>query len=79
MLEELGVDYDAYVVNIGKGEQFNSGFVGVNPNSKIPALQDRAPEDGGEPVNLFESGSIVVYLADKYDKEGKFMPKDGPF
>ncbi|KAI9030513.1 putative S-transferase [Hyaloraphidium curvatum] len=76
MLEELGVDYDAFVVNIGKGEQFYSGFVSVNPNSKIPALQDRAPEDGGPPINLFESGSIVLYLADKYDKEGKFMPKD---
>lgn len=69
MLEELlekGVReaaYDAYMVEIGKGEQFGSGFVAVNPNSKIPALVDRS---GPEPINVFESGAILLYLADKF-------------
>lgn len=72
LLEELGVDYDAHCVNIMTGEQFTSGFVGVNPNSKIPALVDNEPGDG-QPLNLFESASIMVYLADKYNR---FIPKD---
>ncbi len=74
-LLELGVDeadYDAWLVNIGDGDQFGSGFVEVNPNSKIPALIDNT---GDEPVHVFESGSILVYLAEKY---GHFLPKDGP-
>jgi len=70
MLEELGVDYDAYTINIGAGDQFTSGFVEVNPNSKIPALVDKEGPDG-KPINLFESGSIVLYLAEKYKK---FLP-----
>jgi GST-like protein len=76
MLEELlecGIseaEYDAYLINIGEGDQFTSGFVNVNPNSKIPALVDK---NGGNPVNLFESGSILLYLAEKF---GKFLPKD---
>ncbi|HBF32405.1 glutathione-dependent disulfide-bond oxidoreductase [Rhizobium sp.] len=79
LLEELlaaghaGADYDAWLITIGKGEQFGSGFVDVNPNSKIPALMDRQPKDGGAPVRLFESGSILVYLADKF---GAFLPED---
>lgn len=79
LLEELlaaghtDADYDAWLITIGKGEQFGSGFVDVNPNSKIPALMDHKPTDGGAPVRLFESGSILVYLADKY---GAFLPKD---
>jgi GST-like protein len=72
-LEELGVDYDAWVVNIGTGQQFNKGFVDINPNSKIPCGVDHKPSDGGAPINLFESGAMVEYLADKH---GKFLPKD---
>lgn len=68
---ETGAEYDAYPINIGKGEQFGSGFVGVNPNSKIPALIDNS---GDAPVNVFESGSILLHLADKF---GHFIPKDG--
>ncbi|SIQ66151.1 GST-like protein [Rhizobium sp. RU35A] len=79
LLEELlaaghtGAEYDAWLITIGKGEQFGSGFVAVNPNSKIPALMDHQPKDGGEPVRLFESGSILVYLAEKF---GVFLPSD---
>uniref|UniRef100_A0A7S3PBB9 Glutathione S-transferase n=2 Tax=Sar TaxID=2698737 RepID=A0A7S3PBB9_9STRA len=72
MLEELGVEYDAWKVNIGKGEQFSSGFVEANPNSKIPALLDYS-ENSAVPVRVFETGSILLYLAEKYDK---FVPKD---
>eukprot|EP00798_Chlamydomonas_sp_ICE-L_P004436 gene4436-14572_t len=76
LLEELAdavdLDYDAYNVDISKGEQFTSGFVDVNPNSKIPALVDK---DGpnGKPIHLFETGSINLYLAEKYKK---FLPTD---
>lgn len=75
MLEELlaagrDAEYDAYLVNIGKGDQFGSGFVSVNPNSKIPAMMDYGPET---PIRLFESGSMMVYLADKFDA---FLSKD---
>ncbi|MBL8584010.1 MAG: glutathione-dependent disulfide-bond oxidoreductase [Rhizobiaceae bacterium] len=79
LLEELlaaghsGAEYDAWLINIGKGEQFGSGFVDVNPNSKIPALMDHAPKGGGKPLRVFESGSILVYLADKF---GAFLPKE---
>lgn len=76
MFEELleaGIkeaEYDAFLINIGEGEQFTSGFVHVNPNSKIPALVDK---NGGNPINLFESGSILVYLAEKFKK---FLPTE---
>jgi len=76
MLEELlelghgGAEYDAWLIRINKGDQFGSGFVGVNPNSKIPALMDRS---GPEPVRVFESGSILLYLAEKF---GAFLPRD---
>ncbi len=76
MLEELlamgfeGAEYDAYLVNIGEGDQFSSGFVEVNPNSKIPAMMDRS---GDKPVRLFESASIMLYLADKF---GALIPTD---
>ncbi|MGF1760676.1 glutathione-dependent disulfide-bond oxidoreductase [Photobacterium sagamiensis] len=76
MLEELlalGVseaEYDAYLIEIGDGDQFSSGFIGVNPNSKIPALVDHS---GDAPINVFESGAILLYLADKF---GYFLPKD---
>ncbi|QHI98895.1 glutathione-dependent disulfide-bond oxidoreductase [Xylophilus rhododendri] len=77
MLEELlalghaGAEYDAWPIRIGEGEQFGSGFVGINPNSKIPALVDRS---GAEPVRIFESGAILQYLAEKF---GAFLPEGG--
>ncbi|MCA1864408.1 glutathione-dependent disulfide-bond oxidoreductase [Agrobacterium genomosp. 3] len=77
MLEELlaaghkGADYDAWLIKIGEGDQFGSGFVGVNPNSKIPALMDHSTP---EPTRVFESGSILVYLAEKFVA---FLPKEG--
>lgn len=76
MLEELlemgfaGAEYDAYLVRITEGDQFGSGFVGVNPNSKIPAMMDYSTNP---PIRLFESGSILLYLAEKF---GAFLPKD---
>lgn len=76
MLEELlalgraGAEYDAWLIRINEGDQFGSGFVGVNPNSKIPAMMDHSEP---QPVRLFESGSILVYLAEKFDA---FLPKD---
>jgi len=74
MLEELlakghkGAEYDAWLIRIGEGDQFGSGFVGINPNSKIPALVDRS---GPNPVRVFETGAILVYLAEKF---GEFLP-----
>jgi GST-like protein len=79
MLEELlaaghtGAEYDAWLIKINEGAQFGSGFVEINPNSKIPALVDRS---GEKPVRVFESGSILVYLAEKFG--GAFLPKDIP-
>ena len=78
MLEELlerghsDAEYDAWPIKIGDGDQFSSGFVAVNPNSKIPALLDRS---GAEPVRIFESGAILVYLAEKF---GEYLPQSGP-
>eukprot|EP00933_Yihiella_yeosuensis_P084439 TRINITY_DN9892_c4_g1_i1.p1 TRINITY_DN9892_c4_g1~~TRINITY_DN9892_c4_g1_i1.p1 ORF type:complete len:310 (-),score=50.48 TRINITY_DN9892_c4_g1_i1:301-1200(-) len=74
LLEELGVPYDAHTINIGLGEQFSSGFVGANPNSKIPALIDK-DGPGKKPIALMESGSIMLYLAEKYSP-GRFLPLD---
>ena len=77
MLEELlalgdaGAEYDAWLIRINEGDQFGSGFVDVNPNSKIPALLDRS---GAEPVRVFESGAILLYLAEKF---GAFLPAGG--
>jgi GSH-dependent disulfide-bond oxidoreductase len=65
-------EYDAYIIDIGNSEQFSSGFVAINPNSKIPALLDKSSD---EPVNVFESASILVHLAEKF---GKFLPQSGP-
>jgi GST-like protein len=76
MLEELleaghaGAEYDAWLIKIGEGDQFGSGFVGVNPNSKIPALMDRS---GPEPIRVFESGAILLHLAEKF---GAFLPRE---
>ena len=70
MLEELGLPYKLHSINIGKGDQFTPEFVAINPNSKIPAIVDPEGPDG-MPITLFESGAILIYLA---DKTGKFMP-----
>jgi len=72
MLEECGLPYSVHPVDIGKGEQFAPDFEAVNPNSKIPAIVD-ADGPGGEPINMFESGAILLYLA---AKSGRFMPAD---
>jgi GST-like protein len=74
-LLEMGIkeaEYDAWLINIGDGDQFSSGFVDVNPNSKIPALMDHS---GDAPQRVFESASIMMHLAEKF---GVFLPKDGP-
>jgi GST-like protein len=75
MLEELlelgfAAEYDAYLINIGDGDQFGSGFVAINPNSKIPALLDRSTQPG---IRVFESGAILLYLAEKF---GAFLPSE---
>lgn len=73
-LEEAGLDYQLHSINIGKGEQFSAEFLDIAPNNRIPAIVDRTPTDGGQPLALFESGAILEYLADKSDK---FLPKSG--
>jgi GST-like protein len=79
MFEELlaaghaGAEYDAWLINIGSGDQFGSGFVAVNPNSKIPALLDRS---GPTPIRVFESGAILIHLAEKFG--GAFLPTEQP-
>ncbi|MDE2391676.1 MAG: glutathione S-transferase N-terminal domain-containing protein [Rhodospirillales bacterium] len=72
-LEEAGLDYKIFPVNIAKGEQFNPDFLKFAPNNRIPAIRDMAPADGGEPLGIFESGAILEYLA---DKTGQFLPKE---
>jgi GST-like protein len=67
------VPYEAYAVNIGKGDQFKPDFLKLSPNGKIPAILDRAPADGGAPVSVFESAAILLYLG---EKTGKFLAKD---
>ncbi|MDF7773819.1 glutathione binding-like protein [Sphingomonas sp. AOB5] len=67
-LEEAGLDYEIKPVNIGKGEQFDPDFLKFSPNNRMPAIIDRAPADGGEPVTVFESGAILIYLALKANK-----------
>ncbi|QNP48805.1 glutathione binding-like protein [Diaphorobacter aerolatus] len=64
-LEEAGLPYKIHPVNIGKGEQFAPEFLRIAPNNRIPAIVDQAPADGGAPISLFESGAILLYLADK--------------
>lgn len=72
-LEEAGLPYRIIPINISKGEQFGEAFLKIAPNNRIPAIRDLAPEDGGEPIGLFESGAILEYLA---EKTGKFLPSD---
>lgn len=73
-LEEAGLAYALHPINIGKGEQFSAEFLEIAPNNRIPAIVDRHPDDGGQPLSLFESGAILEYLA---DKSGKFLAKSG--
>jgi GST-like protein len=73
-LEETGLEYKIFPVNIGKGEQFKAEFLAISPNNRIPALIDRDPKGGGAPIAVFESGAMLVYLA---EKTGKFLPASG--
>ena len=72
-LEEAGLPYTLYPVNIGLGEQFKPEFLKIAPNNRIPAIVDHQPADGGQPLSLFESGAILLYLA---EKTGQFLPQD---
>ena len=72
-LEETGLAYEIVPVNIGKGDQFKKEFLAISPNNRIPAMIDHAPADGGKPIPVFESGAMLLYLA---DKTGRFIPKD---
>ena len=72
-MEEAGVAYRIIPVDIGKGEQFDPKFLEISPNNRIPAIVDHEPADGGPPLSLFESGAILLYMA---DKTGRFMPAD---
>ncbi len=72
-LEEADVPYTIHRVDIGKGEQFKPEFLAIAPNNRIPAIVDTMPADGGEALSVFESGAILLYLA---EKTGKFLPKD---
>ncbi len=73
MLEETGLPYRLVPVNIGRGEQFKPDFLAMSPNNRMPAIVDHDPPGGGEPVSVFESGAILVYLA---EKTGQFQPED---
>ncbi|WP_263262823.1 glutathione binding-like protein [Pseudomonas sp. RIT-PI-S] len=72
-LEEAGLEYKLHPINISKGEQFAADFLKISPNNRIPAIIDQAPTDGGAPISLFESGAILLYLA---EKTGKFLATD---
>ena len=73
LLEELGLEYKIVPVNISRGDQFSDEFLRMNPNHRMPVLVDNKPADGGPPLSIFESGSIMMYLA---EKAGKFWPHD---
>jgi GST-like protein len=72
-LEEAGLSYKIHPVNIGKGEQFKPEFLAISPNNRMPAIIDRAPKDGGAPISVFESGAILLYLAEKTEQ---FISRD---
>jgi GST-like protein len=72
-LEELELPYNVIAVNIGRGDQFKPEFLAISPNNRMPAIVDHAPADGGAPISVFESGAILLYLA---DKTGKLIPAD---
>ena len=71
-LEESGLDYEIHPVNISVGDQFKADFLTISPNNRIPAIIDRDPADGGDPVSVFESGAVLLYLA---EKTGKLIPE----
>ena len=73
MLEELGIPYNVIPVDIRAGDQFKPEFLAISPNNRIPAIVDRAPADGGEHISVFETGAILIYLA---EKTGRFLPRD---
>src|ERR1700757_602518 len=73
LLEELGLTYNLVPCNIGRGDQFTPEFLKMNPNHRMPVLVDRNPKDGGEPLAVFESGAIMMYVA---EKEGRFFPQE---
>jgi GST-like protein len=73
LLEELGLPYTVIPCNIGKGDQFTDDFLAISPNNRMPALVDHDPIGGGEPISVFESGAMMLYLA---DKTGRFIPAD---
>lgn len=73
LLEELNVPYRIVPVHIGRGDQFTDDYLKISPNNRMPALVDHEPLGGGEPISVFESGAIMIYLAEKY---GRFMPSD---
>jgi GST-like protein len=75
LLEELGVPYTIVPTNIGRGDQFTDEYLRISPNNRMPAIVDHAPKSGGAPVGIFESGAIMLYLA---EKEGRFWPQDLP-
>ena len=72
-LEETGLPYHIAPVNIGRGEQFAPDFLAISPNNRIPAIVDHNPQDGGNPISVFESGAILIYLA---EKTGRFLPSE---
>jgi GST-like protein len=73
LLEELGLPYTVAPVNIGKGDQFTDDFLRIGPNNRMPAIVDHDPPGGGPPISVFESGAIMIYLA---EKAGRFLPPD---
>jgi GST-like protein len=73
MLEETELPYTVLAVNIGRGEQFNPEFLRISPNNRMPAIVDHEPPGGGAPISVFESGAVLLYLA---EKTGRFLPKD---
>ena len=73
LFEEIGLDYRIVPVNIGRGDQFKDNFLGISPNNRMPAIVDHAPKGGGAPVAIFESGAIMMYVA---EKEGRFWPQE---
>lgn len=72
-LEETGLEYTIYPINISQGDQFAPDFLAISPNNKIPAIIDTQPTDGGQPISIFESGEILIYLA---DKTGQLLSRD---